>query len=154
MISLNEFKKGKPVQTETKSPKVDGKQTKIDSKPQGGASTLFTKLFEARDFAHYAHLQTESFAQHKALGSFYENVVDLADTFYETHAGQYGKSSFSPTSGGLNKGENPISYLESLAKMLTEAHSFFDEKDTHLHNILDEITALTYHTVYKLKYLK
>lgn len=147
MISLNEFKKGKPVQAETKQPKGE-------AKPQGGASTLFTKLFEARDFAHYAHLQTESFAQHKALGSFYEGIVDLADTFYETHAGQYGKSSFSPSSSGLKKDENPIAYLENLAKMLTEAHSFFDEKDTHLHNILDEITGLTYHTVYKLKYLK
>lgn len=144
MISLNEFKKvGKNLKTEAKD----------DSKPQGGASTLFTKLFEARDFAHYAHLQTESYAQHKALGHFYEELVDLADTLIETHAGQYGKSTFSLTAV-VKKDENPIEYLENMAKMLGDARSFFNDKDTHLHNILDEITGLTYHTIYKLKYLK
>ena len=144
MISLNEFKKvGKNTTNEAKE----------ESKPQGGASTLFSKLFEARDFAHYAHLQTDSYAQHKALGSFYEDLLELVDTLVETHAGQYGKSTFS-FSSVAKKDENPVTYLESFAKMLGSARSFFNENDTHLHNILDEITGLTYQTVYKLKYLK
>ena len=45
-------------------------------------------------------------------------------------------------------------YMENLGKMLVNSHKLIDSKDTHLHNILDEIIALTFRTVYKLKYLK
>lgn len=115
-------------------------------------SGLISKLFEARDFAHYAHLQTKSFSQHKALGSFYESIVDLADNFFETHAGQYGISKFSMNSVPTNT--DVIGYFENLAKTTTEYHSSIDKKDTHLHNILDEITGEVYHLLYKLKNLK
>jgi hypothetical protein len=115
-------------------------------------SSLFGKLFEARDFAHYAHLQTKSYSQHKALGSFYESIVDLADTFFETHAGQYGISKFSMSAAPTNA--DVINYFESLAKITTDYHSAIDKKDTHLHNILDEITGEVYHLLYKLKNLK
>lgn len=136
MISINEFKNN-PV----KKPEAVSK-----------ISSVFAKLFEARDFAHYAHLRTQSYAEHKALGSFYEDVIGLADKFYETYAGQYGQIKFD--SGSSAKEGDVIKYFESLAKTMTDAHSMLDEKDTHLHNILDEITGLIYQTTYKLKFLK
>ena len=40
-------------------------------------------LFLARDVTHSAHLNTRSFAKHKALGKFYPAIIDLADTFAE-----------------------------------------------------------------------
>lgn len=115
-------------------------------------SVLFSKLFEARDFAHHAHLQTKSYSQHKALGSFYEGIVDLADTLFETYAGQYGIIKFNMGSAPIN--QDVISYFENLAKTVSDSHNIIDKKDTHLHNILDEATALVYHTIYKLKNLK
>ena len=116
------------------------------------ANSMFSKLFEARDFAHHAHLRSKSYAEHKALGSFYEDVIELADTFYETYAGQYGQVDFAVSA--FPKNSNVISYMESLAKNLIDGHSLLNEKDTHLHNILDEIVGLVYRTTYKLKYLK
>lgn len=114
-------------------------------------SSLFATLFEARDFAHVAHLKSKSFSEHKALNDFYESILDLADSFYETYAGQYGQINFTVTS---SKQENVLSYFEDIAKKCHDFHSAIDKKDTHLHNILDEVTALVYRTIYKLKFLK
>lgn len=127
MITLNEFKSASNVQT------------------------LIAKLFEARDFAHGAHLRTNSYAQHKALNSFYDDIIDLADQFVETYQGQYGiiKFNFDAVKVG-----DPIPYFEDAAKMFMEGHNSIDKKDTHLHNVLDEIIGTTYSLLYKLKFLK
>lgn len=125
------------------------KEFKGDSKPS--IEGVFSKLFEARNFAHYAHLRTKSYAQHKALGRFYEDLVDLADKFYETYAGKYGQVKFN--AGPSVKEEDPVKYFDALGSMLTEAHDLLEKKDTHLHNILDEVTGLAYQTLYKLKFL-
>ena len=127
MISLNEFKNASNI------------------------STVFTKLFEARDVAHLVHLRTKSYAQHKALNSFYDDIVGLADSFYETHAGQYGQTKFEFSSA---KETDIVDYLEDFGRFMTESHNAVDKKDTHLHNIIDEIAALCYQTLYKLKFLK
>lgn len=115
------------------------------------ATMVFTKLFEARDFAHVAHLKTKSYAQHKALNGFYDDLLDLADTFIETYQGQYGLAKIEISSV---KDADPVDYLEDFAKFMVEAHKSLSKDDTHLHNILDEIVGLTYQTIYKLKFLK
>lgn len=120
-------------------------------KNASNAGSVFSKLFHARDFAHYAHLRSKSYAQHKALGSFYDDLLDLADQFYETFAGQYGQQKFEFETV---QEADVIEYFEDLAKFFVESHSAFDKKDTHLHNIIDEIVGLTYQTLYKLKFLK
>ena len=127
MISLNEFKSASDVQV------------------------LISKLFETRDFAHGAHLRTNSYAQHKALNKFYDDILGLTDSFVETYQGQYGIIKFSFEAPKIG---DPVSYLEDAAKIFIEAHNSIDKKDTHLHNILDEIVGLTYSTLYKLKFLK
>jgi len=47
-------------------------------------------LMAARTQAHIYHLQTPSFAAHKALNEFYDNIIDLIDGFVETYQGKYG----------------------------------------------------------------
>jgi hypothetical protein len=115
-------------------------------------SILFSKLFESRDFAHYAHLQSKSYSQHKALGGFYESIVGLADTIFETYSGKYGLVSFKMNSVPAN--QDVISYFESFAKFVEGFHNTIDKKDTFLHNQLDEISTEVYHLIYKLKNLK
>ena len=124
----------------------------FQGKEESSVSTLFAKLFESRNFAHYVHLRTKSYAQHKALNSFYEDIVELSDSLYETYAGKYGQIRFD--AGASVKEEDPIKYFENMGDMLSDAQDFFNEKDTHLINILDEIKALIYRTLYKLKFLK
>ena len=71
---------------------------------------------------------------------------------HETYAGKYGQIRFD--AGSSVKEEDPIKYFENMGNMLSDSQDFFNEKDTHLINILDEIKALIYRTLYKLKFLK
>lgn len=104
-----------------------------------------------RQNAHILHLASKSYAEHKALGSFYEALVDLADSLIETYQGQYGIVNIEQV---ITKEKDAESFLSKAAEDFSEAHELFDKKDTHLHNIIDEIVALTYQTHYKVKFLK
>ena len=44
-----------------------------------------------RDLAHLAHWKTKSYAEHKALGEFYDGLLDLIDAFVEQYQGAYSK---------------------------------------------------------------
>ena len=48
---------------------------------QNKYTKVVSLLFNARTNAHIAHLQTRSFAQHKALDEFYNGILDIADRF-------------------------------------------------------------------------
>lgn len=117
-------------------------------------NSLFGKLFEARQVAHQVHLQTDSYAAHKALNGFYDDLLDLVDSLIETFQGQYGiVEKYEVKNSNIDKNEI-VNYLEETAKIVLAGHKAFSEKDTHLHNIVDEIVSLFYSTIYKLKYLK
>ena len=115
--------------------------------------TLIQKLFESRQVAHNVHLQTKSYALHKALNSYYDDVLDLTDKFIETYSGQYGivsgyeKLDISPVSEKEIEG-----YLKDCAEIFSLARETM--KDSHLQNIMDEIVGLVYQTLYKVRFLK
>ena len=48
------------------------------------AENLVSLMFLSREQAHRAHLKTKSYAQHVALGDFYDAVIGFADTFADT----------------------------------------------------------------------
>lgn len=110
-------------------------------------------LFLARDVAHSVHLNTRSFAKHKALKGFYEGVVDLADTLAEAYQGRHGL--IGPISlMSAKKTNNILEFLEGqLADIEEMRYKVVDKSDTALQNIMDEIVALYLSTIYKLKFL-
>jgi hypothetical protein len=112
---------------------------------------FFGRLFAIRQNAHVLHLASKSYAEHKALNSFYEKLTDLLDSLIEIYQGQYGLVTVEQST---SKEKEALSFLEKAAEEFTSAHELFEKKDTHLHNTLDEITALTYQTIYKVKFLK
>lgn len=112
---------------------------------------VFSKLFEARDFAHKAHLETKSYAQHKALGSFYEDILDLTDGLVESYFGKYGIQKIEI---GQVKAQDVVTYFEDLANFIEQAHASVNKKDTWVQNELDSILKTTYSLLYKLKNLK
>ena len=117
-------------------------------------NNLFSKLFEARQVSHQVHLKTDSYAAHKALNGFYDDLLELIDQLIETFQGQYGLvEKYEIKNLNIEKDEI-VNYLEETVKLINVGHKAFSEKDTHLHNILDEIVGLFYSTLYKLKYLK
>ena len=110
-------------------------------------------LFLARDVAHSVHLNTRSYAKHKALGTFYDKIVDLADSFAEAYQGRHGL--IGPISlQSAKKNGNIIEFLQdSLAEIEENRYKFCDEKESAVQNIIDEIVALYLSTLYKLRFL-
>lgn len=114
-------------------------------------------LFLSRDVAHREHLKTKSYAQHKALGHFYEDIVDLVDSLAETYQGRHGIIENIPIFNEL-KGGNKGSAADKLKTILdyieAERYNAVDKEETAMQNIIDEIVALFLTTLYKLNNLK
>lgn len=115
------------------------------------APEMIAKLMSARTAAHMAHLKTNSFAAHKALEGFYDEIVDLVDSFAETYQGIFGLIKDYPDVG-LPAG-NPVEWINGLRQWLKKDREASCKGESPLQNIHDEIMGLCAHTVYKLKYL-
>lgn len=122
-----------------------------DYKDAKSVKKLVEKMFEVRQTSHNAHLQTKSYSAHKALNSYYDNMLDLIDTFVEVWQGQYGILNGYETMS-VSPVEDIVVYLEDSAKIFIVGRDSL--KDSHLKNTLDELISLTYRTLYKLKHLK
>lgn len=111
------------------------------------------QLFLARDVTHSVHLNTRSYAKHIALNEFYDGIVDLADKFAEAYQGKYGL--IGPIAlQSAKKTNNVVEFLEEQVKDIENGRYKVVDKDcTPLQNIIDEILALYYSTLYKLKFL-
>ena len=105
-----------------------------------------------RDVAHLAHWKTKSYAEHKALNEFYDEIVDLADSFAEAYIGSYGLIEFSDTT--YEPHTDALKLLDELDDSIDDVRDTLNKGDTHLMNILDEIAALVASTRYKLRFLK
>jgi hypothetical protein len=111
---------------------------------------LVQKMFEARQVAHNCHLKSKSFAEHEALGKFYEGLLEFVDDFVEIYQGQHGL--LGDCNFTVESVADATEYLEDCAKLFSVGRDSI--KDSHLKNIMDEVIALTYKTIYKLKFLK
>lgn len=118
-----------------------------------GCDKFVGMLFLARDVAHSAHLNTRSFAKHSALGSFYDEIIDLADKFAEMYQGKYGL--IGPIALlSADKTNSIVDFLENQASQIEKVrYDVVDRDCTALQNVIDEIVGLYYTTLYKLKFL-
>jgi len=113
---------------------------------------LVNDLFKSRDLAHRSHLATDSFAVHKALEIYYNEVVELIDTFVETWQGTTGEKLHIE----LNIHDEPDDDASRLQKLAQNIHMFSENLSSvfsHIKNILDEILHLIEQTIYRLKFL-
>jgi hypothetical protein len=115
------------------------------------AAEMIARLFHARTAAHMAHLQTRSFAEHKALNEFYEEVVDLADDFAETYQGMFGLIMSYPECE-MPPGQ-AITWIETLRQWLKKYRTECCKGEPALENIHDSVVALCASTLYKLRFL-
>jgi hypothetical protein len=102
---------------------------------------------------HILHLTTTSYAQHKALGTFYSEVGDLLDRFIEAFQGKYGL--LHDFTADYSLPGQPLEYLTYLKdEVATLRRSDKFPQDSELQNIVDEIAQLIDSTLYKLRFLK
>ena len=107
----------------------------------------------ARDVAHSVHLNTRSYAKHKALNEFYEGIIGATDEFAEAYQGRYGL--IGPVVlQSADKTNNIIDFLESSLKKVEEMrYKVVEKEDAALQNLIDSIVVLYLSTLYKLKFL-
>jgi hypothetical protein len=111
-------------------------------------------LFLGRDIAHRVHLKTRSYAEHKALNEFYDEIVGHADDFAEAYQGRYNELLDIPLLTNDKKG-TIADVLEGQMKWIEDnRESICPRKETALHNIIDEAVGLYMSTLYKLRFLK
>jgi len=110
-------------------------------------------LLHSSTATHFLHLQTASYAAHKALGHYYENIVDLADKYAEAYQGHYGIIPLADYPEGFKVQKDAAVYANSL---LTFVKGIRDDlpKDTDLQNIIDEIVGEIASLLYKLERFK
>ena len=117
------------------------------------ASEFVGMLFLARDVAHSVHLNTRSYSKHKALGHFYEDVIELADKFAEAYQGRHGL--IGPIDlHSAKKTNNVMEFMQDqLADIEKGRYDLCEKTDTPIQNIIDEIVGLYLSTIYKLRFL-
>ena len=116
---------------------------------------FISTLFASRTQAHVFHLQTNSFAAHKALNEYYDGIIDLADGIAESIQGKYGiitgYSNIDLLEG--NDCNEVIKYFTALEMYVERARQTMPQ-DSYIQNQVDEVVALIVSTIYKLKFLK
>ena len=117
------------------------------------AADFVGMLFLARDVTHSAHLNTRSYAKHKALGKFYDGIIDHADAFAEAYQGRHGL--MGPiTLQSAKKTGNIVEFLQDQLKEIEDArYEVCDKADSSLQQLIDNIVELYLTTLYKLRFL-
>ena len=164
LVKMLQGNTGAQAQEEKESQEQSEEENEGTEKPEilgegSNPGKLFSKLFESREMAHIYHLQVSgepgSHAKHTALGEYYDGVLDFIDSIIETFQGQYGIVEEYATIDTKETGsKDTIEYFNELARFIKEERKCINAEDTHLHNIIDEVVALVYRTLYKLKYTK
>jgi hypothetical protein len=122
---------------------------------------LISRVFYARNLAHFEHWRvtdedeefgTGSYAKHKALGKFYNNVIEALDPLVEAYQGAFDLIGAIPapkdTPGDCLKA------LEADAKWIEEHHEDICQGNRAVANLIDTLTGVYLSTIYKLRNLK
>jgi hypothetical protein len=107
-------------------------------------------LLHAGTNTHLMHWSTKSYAQHKTLGKFYENIIELTDQLAEAYFGCYKQITIFPDTYHLPRGL-PLNYLESLQRFVKDARGDLP-KDSEIVQLIDNIAELIDSTIYLLKF--
>jgi len=113
---------------------------------------FISTLFSSRTQAHIFHLQTSSFAAHKALNEYYDEVLEITDGLVESYQGRYGILRGYTGAASFKEDDSVITYFEGLSKYVeTVRHNI--PQDSYIQNEVDTLVALIEGTKYKLKFL-
>ena len=118
---------------------------------------MIATMFLSREVAHREHLRVTgagSFSAHMALGTFYTEIVERADSIVEAYQGRHTIISSIPMlTMEMDADIDDIleSHMDDIESM---RYSAVDKKDTAIQNLIDEAVALYLSTLYKLRNLK
>jgi len=128
---------------------------KIGEQPEEDSlNELVMDLLHSATVTHIMHWQTESYAQHVALGEFYQAMPDLVDGVVEAYQGKNNVilRKF-PINMESYEDMTPLFYMEYLNQELYESRGLFGD-DSEIQNLVDGIADLIDTTIYKLRRFK
>jgi DNA-binding ferritin-like protein len=124
-----------------------------------GAEDLVIELLAGINKVHINHLLVSgpgSYAAHKAMNEFYDELPDLADSYAEQYQGVYEKlldiKEVTVTFPRMTTAQDCLVYLRSLYNKVNLVQSMCEHSE--IINTLDEIKSLINTTKYKLLFLK
>jgi hypothetical protein len=125
-------------------------ETKTDS----GFKDMVSILLHSQTQVHIFHLQTKSYAEHKALQKYYEDINGIVDGIIESYQGKYdvvtGYNSIKTED--YKSSEQVVKYFKALDSMVEKNRK--SVKESFLQNQIDTVQELIYSTLYKLRFLK
>jgi hypothetical protein len=130
-----------------------------ENSPKSDISKFISKLLESREMAQVYHWTVKgdmgSHAAHLALESYYNGVIEFIDDIIEIYQGQYGLiEGYDVIDTGDSKSKDRLDYFKETVEFVKTNRNCIKSEDTHIHNIIDELIALQYKTIYKLTYNK
>jgi DNA-binding ferritin-like protein len=122
-------------------------------------SKFISKLLESREMAQVYHWTVKgdmgSHAAHLALEAYYSGVIEFIDDIVEIYQGQYGLiEGYDVIDTTDSKSKDRLDYFKEIIDFVKSNRNCIKKEDTHIHNIVDELIALQYKTIYKLTYNK
>lgn len=112
---------------------------------------FFVTLLHSATIAHLMHLQTSSYAEHKALSEYYDSIVDLVDDLIESYQGKRDVIVDYPAMFAYPD-VDALVYLKGISDYVIENRDIVGD-DSELQNQIDTIQDLINSTVYKLRRL-
>lgn len=115
---------------------------------------LISILMSSQIQAQIFHRQTKSFSEHMALGTYYDEIVDIVDGLVESYQGKYDiLKKYSPYDYvDYTNNEQVVAYFEELCNQVYTLRGGLT--DSYIQNQIDALEELLYSTKYKLRFLK
>ena len=111
---------------------------------------LVLTLLHSATNTHILHWQSKSYAEHQALGTFYDELPDLVDSLVEAIQGRYDTTLEFPATYHV-PAQTGTQELQDLSDYFSEKRSVLPQ-DSEIQNIADEIQALIDSTLYLLRF--
>lgn len=113
---------------------------------------LIGRVFYARNLAHFEHWRTKSYSQHKALGNFYDDVIEALDNLVEAYQGAFELVGNIPAP--KDTPSDCLKCFEADAAWIEEHHEEICKGNRAVANLIDSVTDVYLSTIYKLRNLK
>lgn len=113
---------------------------------------LVGRVFATRNAVHLAHWKTKSYAQHMALGAFYDDLIDKIDTIVEMYQGAFELIDNVPSP--QVSPDKLLPHLTSEAEWIEAHMEQISDGVKALENVLQDLSGSYYTTIYKLTHLK
>lgn len=113
-------------------------------------------LLHSATLAHFKHLQVEGVgadAAHRALGEYYDEIVDAVDTVAENIQGAYDIIIEPYPPMFSNQASEPLAYMKGLRDYVRNKRNELPQ-DSEIQNDIDAVASLINKTCYRLERLK